>query len=127
MNASTELNGTSPSATNPDTISSLLDTTTPSAITSTLIQLIQSTVTQADSSTRELGTHSSVMAMGSSTTDMMRSSMGDGDLHNSSMSTSSMMSSSSTENYEADVGITWDDATWVLICTFIIFTMQSGK
>ena len=43
--------------------------------------------------------------------------------------TSAKMSSqmpTSTEDYDADVGITWDDATWVLICTFIIFTMQSG-
>ena len=27
-----------------------------------------------------------------------------------------------------DVGpITWDDATWILTSSFIIFTMQSGK
>ena len=23
--------------------------------------------------------------------------------------------------------ITWDDATWILSCSFIIFTMQTGK
>ena len=28
---------------------------------------------------------------------------------------------------DEDIGISWDDATWILTSAFIIFTMQSGK
>lgn len=34
----------------------------------------------------------------------------------------------STDGGEQSAGaISWDDATWILACSFIIFTMQSGN
>ena len=43
------------------------------------------------------------------------------------MSMEKMMTTEQTSIATTEEPMTWDDATWILTSSFIIFTMQSGK